>query len=47
MNISKVRTHKGGSSQMRKIEYKDGGGVILPFFVRTYYVDDPFLQLLH
>ena len=32
--------HKGGSSQIRTIAYKGGGGLILGIFVRTYYVDD-------
>ena len=41
VNILKVRTHKGGSSQMRTIVYKGKGGLILAIFVRTYYVDDP------
>ena len=41
INILKVRTHKGGSSQMRTIAYKGKGGQILAIFVRMYYVDDP------
>ena len=35
---------KGGSRQIRKIAYKEGGGLILAIFVRTYYVDDPIVE---